>query len=60
MCGGCNQRRRAQGATSAQLHGRPITPQEAAANAIANAQGVAYADHQEKDSNDAGKKDKSE
>lgn len=40
-CGCGNKRRALGGMTSAQT-GAPLSPQEAAANAIANAQGLAY------------------
>jgi len=40
---GCGKERRALGGITSNQTGQPLTPQEAAANAIANAKGEAYA-----------------
>lgn len=39
---GCGKARRALGGVTSAQTGAPLSPQEAAANAIANAQGLAY------------------
>lgn len=40
---GCGKERRALGGITSNQTGQPLTPQEAAANAIANARGESYA-----------------
>lgn len=40
---GCGKERRALGGITSAQTGQPLTPQEAAANAIANARGESYA-----------------
>lgn len=51
---GCGKQRRALGGITSNQTGQPLTPQQAAANAIANANGQAYSGNSEQSSANSG------